>query len=63
MKRWTSSPTIGESTHDDEVQVEGEEVAEEAEEYTEEDWDDLAGLGSELEGSDLILDMIPLPLS
>ena len=50
------------STHEDELFEESKEVAEDADEYPEADNEDLAGFGGELEGSDLILDMIPLPL-
>ncbi len=46
----------------DEFPEEGNEVAEEAEEYPEADNEDLAGFDGEHEGSDLILDMMPLPL-
>jgi hypothetical protein len=53
---------MGDSTQEDELPEEGNEVAEEAEEYPEADSEDLAGFGGEHEGSTLILLMIPLPL-
>ena len=53
---------MGDSTQEDELLEEGNEVAEEAEEYPEADNEDLAGFGGEHEGSDLILDTMPLPL-
>ena len=42
--RWNSKPSIGDSTQEDELFEEGNEVAEEAEEYPEADNEDLAGL-------------------
>ncbi len=48
--------------NEEELLEEGKEVAEDADEYPEADNEDLAGFGGEHEGSDLILDMIPLPL-
>ncbi len=52
---------MGDATQE-EFPEEGNEVAEEAEEYPVADDEDLAGFGGEHEGSDLILVTIPFPL-